>query len=83
MKKRFDWPSNDPLMIGYHNTEWGIPVNDDSKWFEFILLDTFQAGLSRRTVLYKRENFRKAFDNFNYRKISRGKIIRHHINSFS
>jgi len=83
MKKRCDWPSNDPLMIKYHDNEWGVPVHDDFKWFEFILLDTFQAGLSWRTVLHKRENFRNAFDNSNYRKISRGKIIGHHINSFS
>jgi len=70
MKKRCDWPSNDPLMIKYHDNEWGVPVHDDFKWFEFILLDTFQAGLSWRTVLHKRENFRNAFDNFDYRKIS-------------
>lgn len=70
MKKRCDWPSDDPLMIKYHDNEWGVPVHDDFKWFEYILLDTFQAGLSWRTVLYKRENFRKAFDNFDYRKIS-------------
>jgi DNA-3-methyladenine glycosylase I len=70
IKKRCDWPGNDPLMIEYHDREWGVPVNEDQKWFEFILLDTFQAGLSWRTILNKRNNFRKAFDDFNYRKIA-------------
>jgi DNA-3-methyladenine glycosylase I len=59
-----EWPSNDPLMIAYHDTEWGTPVHDDRKWFEFIVLDAFQAGLSWRTVLHKRQNFRDAFDQF-------------------
>ena len=59
-----EWPSTDPLMIEYHDTEWGTPVHDDIKWFEFIVLDAFQAGLSWRTVLHKRENFRNAFDQF-------------------
>ena len=59
-----NWPSNDPLMIEYHDTEWGIPLHDDRKLFEFMVLDAFQAGLSWKTVLHKRENFRKAFDNF-------------------
>ncbi len=59
-----DWPSGDPLMIQYHDTEWGTPVHDDQKWFEFIILDAFQAGLSWRTVLHKREHFRVAFDLF-------------------
>jgi DNA-3-methyladenine glycosylase I len=66
-----DWPSNDPLMIAYHDTEWGVPVHDDAKWFEFLLLDTFQAGLSWRTILHKRENFRLAFDGFNFETIAR------------
>ena len=70
MKKRCDWPGNDPLMIEYHDREWGVPVHEDHKWFEFILLDTFQAGLSWRTILNKRNNFRKAFDDFDYRKIA-------------
>jgi DNA-3-methyladenine glycosylase I len=64
------WPSNDPLMIAYHDNEWGIPLHDDQKLFEFMVLDCFQAGLSWRTVLHKRENFRIAFDNFDYRKIA-------------
>lgn len=69
-KHRCTWPQNDPLMIAYHDTEWGVPVHDDQKWFEYIVLDTFQAGLSWRTVLHKRENFRKAFDNFDFNRIA-------------
>lgn len=69
--KRCLWPSNDPLMIQYHDEEWGDPVHDDAKHFEFIVLDTFQAGLSWKTILYKRENFRRAFDKFNYKKIAK------------
>lgn len=65
-----EWPTGDPLMIKYHDQEWGIPVHDDRKHFEFILLDCFQAGLSWRTVLHKRDNFKKAFDNFDFRKIA-------------
>ena len=65
-----EWPSGDPLMIEYHDLEWGIPVHDDRKHFEFILLDCFQAGLSWKTVLHKRNNFKKAFDHFDFRKIA-------------
>jgi DNA-3-methyladenine glycosylase I len=61
---RCPWPGTDPLMIRYHDEEWGVPVHDDRKLFEFMVLDAFQAGLSWKTVLYKRENFRKAFDNY-------------------
>lgn len=68
---RCSWPSNDPLMIEYHDTEWGTPCYNDQKLFEYIVLDTFQAGLSWRTILHKRENFRKAFSNFNAKKISK------------
>jgi DNA-3-methyladenine glycosylase I len=57
-------------MITYHDNEWGVPVHDDRKHFEFIVLDCFQAGLSWKTILHKRENFRKAFDNFDYKKIA-------------
>jgi DNA-3-methyladenine glycosylase I len=57
-------------MIGYHDTEWGTPVHDDRKWFEFIVLDAFQAGLSWRTVLHKRENFRRAFEEFDPQKVA-------------
>jgi DNA-3-methyladenine glycosylase I len=67
---RCPWPSDDPLMIAYHDNEWGIPVHDDRKLFEFMVLDCFQAGLSWRTVLHKRENFRLAFDNFDYQIIA-------------
>jgi DNA-3-methyladenine glycosylase I len=65
------WPSDNPLMIAYHDTEWGVPVHDDRKHFEFFVLDLFQAGLSWSTILNKRENFRKAFDNFEPKKIAR------------
>lgn len=67
---RCPWPGSDPFMIAYHDEEWGVPLHDDQKLFEFMLLDTFQAGLSWKTVLHKRENFRKAFDHFDYRKIA-------------
>ncbi|CAL2074978.1 DNA-3-methyladenine glycosylase I [Tenacibaculum sp. 190524A02b] len=70
MKKRCLWVTNDPLYIEYHDTEWGVPVYDDDELFEFLVLETFQAGLSWITVLKKRENFRHAFDNFNYHKIA-------------
>lgn len=58
-------------MIEYHDKEWGVPVHDDRKLFEFMVLDAFQAGLSWSIVLKKRENFRKAFDNFEFVKIAR------------
>lgn len=61
---RCTWPGNDPLMIQYHDLEWGVPLHDDQKIFEFFVLDAFQAGLSWKTVLHKRENFRKAFADF-------------------
>ena len=63
------WPGNSPLMHEYHDLEWGVPVHDDRKLFEFIVLDGFQAGLSWSTILNKRENFREAFDNFDAEKI--------------
>lgn len=69
---RCPWPvADDPLYIAYHDTEWGVPLHDDRKLFEFIVLETFQAGLSWRTVLHKRQNFRKAFDGFDYRKVAK------------
>ncbi len=64
------WPSDDPLMIAYHDREWGTPVHDDRKHFEFFVLDLFQAGLSWSIVLKKREGFREAFDNFEFEKIA-------------
>ncbi len=69
--KRCEWVGNDPLMIEYHDKEWGVPVHDDTKLFEFLVLDAMQAGLSWMTVLKKRENFRKAFDNFDVKKIAK------------
>ena len=70
-KIRCPWSESSELMMHYHDTEWGIPVHDDHLLFEYIVLDTFQAGLSWSTILNKRENFRKAFDDFDYKKISR------------
>ena len=70
VKNDCNWPGEDDMMRDYHNNEWGVPIHDDQKIFEFMLLDAFQAGLSWRTVLHKRENFRKAFDNFDLNKIS-------------
>lgn len=58
------WPGNDVLMQQYHDTEWGVPLHDDRKIFEFMVLDAFQAGLSWRTVLHKREAFHAAFASF-------------------
>ena len=65
-----NWPGNDALMRAYHDEEWGKPLHDDRKLFEFMVMDAFQAGLSWRTILYKRENFRRAFDNFEVEKIA-------------
>lgn len=65
------WPADDPLMIQYHDEEWGVPVHDDRKLFEFLILDAFQAGLSWRTVLYKRDAFRSAFANFDAHKVAK------------
>lgn len=67
---RCDWCGDDPLYVKYHDEEWGVPVYDDPTLFEFLILETFQAGLSWITVLRKRENFRRAFDNFDYKKIA-------------
>jgi DNA-3-methyladenine glycosylase I len=64
------WPGDDALMRAYHDNEWGVPLHDDHKLFEFMVLDAFQAGLSWRTILHKRENFRRAFDNFDLEKIA-------------
>lgn len=70
-RQRCDWPGDDPLMIRYHDDEWGIPVHNDQKWFEFIVLDGFQAGLAWRTVLHKREAFREVFFEFDPEKVAR------------
>lgn len=68
-KHRCDW-ARKPLEIEYHDTEWGVPVFDDRKLFEFMLLDAFQAGLSWSTILAKRDNFRNAFNDFDYQVIA-------------
>jgi DNA-3-methyladenine glycosylase I len=69
--KRCGWvPVNDPLYVKYHDEEWGAIVHDDTLLFEFLVLEGFQAGLSWRTVLYKRENFRAAFDHFDPHRIA-------------
>ncbi|MFT5242165.1 MAG: DNA-3-methyladenine glycosylase I [Glaciecola sp.] len=69
-KHRCGWCEGNTLYEAYHDEEWGVPVKDDSTLFEFLILETFQAGLSWITVLKKRENFREAFDNFDYKKIA-------------
>ena len=69
--KRCFWVNEDnPLYVKYHDEEWGTPVYDDNKLFEMLLLESFQAGLSWECILNKRETFKEAFDNFNYKKIS-------------
>lgn len=70
-KIRCAWCGNDELYQKYHDEEWGKPVYDDDTIFEFLILESFQAGLSWITILRKRENFKKAFDNFNYKKIAK------------
>jgi len=67
---RCDWSKSNDLLIKYHDTEWGVPVHDDQLLFEHLTLDCFQAGLSWQTILNKRENFRKAFDNFQLEKVA-------------
>lgn len=71
MKKRCGWVTDDPVYLEYHDTEWGVPVHDDRLLFEFLILEGAQAGLSWITVLKKRENYRKAFDNFDPAKIAK------------
>ncbi len=70
-KNKCGWCLGDPLYEAYHDQEWGVPVRDDHTLFEFLVLETFQAGLSWITILRKRENFRNAFDLFDYHKIAR------------
>jgi DNA-3-methyladenine glycosylase I len=69
-KIRCNWATKDALYITYHDTEWGVPLHQDQKLFEFLILETFQAGLSWITILRKRSNFRKAFDDFDYEKVA-------------
>lgn len=69
-RQRCSWCLGDPLYERYHDTEWGVPLREDTALFEFLTLECFQAGLSWITILRKRENFRKAFDLFDYKKIA-------------
>lgn len=69
-KPRCRWAGQNPLMVAYHDTEWGVPLHDDRKLFEFLILEGAQAGLSWQTVLNKRENYRAAFDNFDPEKMA-------------
>jgi len=70
-KTRCGWMGDDELMLRYHDEEWGVPVHDDQKWFEYLVLDAFQAGLSWKTVLNKREGFREVFHRFDPKKVSK------------
>lgn len=70
-KRRCDWAGTDSLYIEYHDKEWGVPVHNDTKLFEFLILEGAQAGLSWSTILKKRENYKKAFDSFNVGKIAK------------
>lgn len=65
------WPANDKQMLNYHDTEWGTPVHNDKKHFEFLILDCFQAGLSWKTILHRRQHFKKAFANFDVKKVAK------------
>ncbi|MFH2108686.1 MAG: DNA-3-methyladenine glycosylase I [Chrysiogenia bacterium] len=70
MKQRCPWCFSDPLYRDYHDREWGVPVHDDRKWFEFLVLEGAQAGLSWLLVLKKRENYRRAYDGFDFAKVA-------------
>jgi len=79
MPQRCRWAGDDPQMVAYHDEEWGVPLRDDRRLFELLILEGAQAGLSWRTVLHKRENYRKAFDRFDPERIARyrdGKVRR-------
>ncbi len=69
--KTCGWVGDDALMIKYHDEEWGVPMTDDRKIFEFLVLESAQAGLSWRTILYKREGYRKLFAGFDYKKVAK------------
>ena len=71
MKKRCTWCEGNALQMAYHDREWGVPVHDDRRWFEFLILEGAQAGLSWDTILKKRENYRRAFAGFDPRKVAR------------
>lgn len=68
---RCPWCGTDPLYVAYHDQEWGVPVHDDRTWFEFLVLEGAQAGLSWLTILKKRDNYRKAFSDFDVQKVAR------------
>lgn len=70
MKIRCPWAKNDPLIIDYHDKEWGVPIHDDRLLFEFLILESAQAGLRWQLILNKRNNYRKAFDNFQIKKVA-------------
>ena len=70
MKTRCGWAGADPLYVAYHDEEWGVPVHDDQTLFEFLILEGAQAGLSWSTILNKRENYRRAFDNFDPKQVA-------------
>ena len=70
-KQTCSWPTSDPLLMKYHDEEWGVPVHDDRRLFEFLILEGFQAGLSWLTILRKREEFRRAFDGFDFNKVAK------------
>ena len=70
-KVRCSWCGNEPIYIKYHDEEWGVPVNGDQKHFEFLVLESAQAGLSWLTILKKRENYRKAYLNFDPLKVAK------------
>ncbi len=69
-KPRCAWLGNDEMMFRYHDEEWGVPVHDERKWFEYIILDAFQAGLSWKTVLHKREAFMEVFHGFDPERVA-------------
>ncbi|MDA1316703.1 MAG: DNA-3-methyladenine glycosylase I [bacterium] len=77
IKHRCKWSSSDPLYIKYHDEEWGVPKHDDAKHFEMILLEGAQAGLSWITVLRKREGYRRAFDDFDVKKVAAYDSVKH------
>ena len=70
MKKRCNWCESDPLYITYHDDEWGVPLHDDQRLFEFLILEGAQAGLSWLTILKKRQNYRKAFHDFDCERVA-------------
>ena len=70
LKNRCDWCTSDPEYINYHDTEWGVPINEDQAFSEMLVLESFQAGLRWITILKKRANFKNAFDQFDYNKIA-------------